>query len=138
MRNAGANRCLPRRGLAKPCRQHAAHIDVVDLLSGYADALQRFGYRDAAQRRRRYVAEGSAKASHRSPYGADDDPLLCVHISPGLLTSCTLLNWSPPTMGLQLRFRWDPPKAATPCRTSFAPDARPYLPGTVLPYTSGG
>src|SRR5438093_9050341 len=56
--------------------------------------------------------------------------LCCMLIfSPGVLTSCSLQ--------LNLRGEYCPP-AITPCRTSFAPDARPYLPGIVLLYTSDG
>ena len=80
MRDPRADRGLPGRRLPKPCRQHAAHIDIVHLIARDAGAFERVGNHDAPEFRGRHIGEDTIEASQGGSHRADNNrSLLCVH-----------------------------------------------------------
>ena len=68
---------LPRRRLALPRRQHAAHQDFVDAVGRDPGPLDRGRNRARAERVRRRVLQVAKKAAHWRARRADDDDGVC-------------------------------------------------------------
>ena len=66
-------RRLARRRLAEPGRQHAAHDDLVDILTCHDGTLERAFDGDRAERRGGNVLQAALKAPHRRARAVDDD-----------------------------------------------------------------
>ena len=73
-RQASLDSRLSCRGLAKPCWQHAAHVDALDIVGIDARTFDRCPDRRSAQIRRGNVGEHALHATHRGTrVGQDDD-----------------------------------------------------------------
>ena len=77
--NPAAERGLARRRLALPCRQHAAHDDLVDFFRADPGALDRCADRSGAEVRRGETLELALEGAHGRASEANDDDWIGIH-----------------------------------------------------------